>query len=108
MQTATGGGDVEAQAAMVRELGFDGVAWDLKDLAAMRRACEVRNGDLLSANAVVDVATLDGDTNATAIAPGAIPLANAADVHAPSQAARVPATAIGPKKANTKKSPRPM
>ena len=69
MQTATGGGDVEAQAAMVRELGFDGVAWDLKDLAAMRRACEVRNGDLLSANAVVDVATLDGDTNATAIAP---------------------------------------
>jgi sugar phosphate isomerase/epimerase len=55
MQTATGGGDIAAQVAMVRDLGFDGVAWDLNGLAEARAACEARDGDLYSAYAVLDL-----------------------------------------------------
>jgi sugar phosphate isomerase/epimerase/SAM-dependent methyltransferase len=55
MQTATGGGEVGAQVQMVRELGFDGLAWDLAHLAEVRLACEVRGGDLVSAYAVLDL-----------------------------------------------------
>lgn len=69
MQTATGGGDVEKLAAMVRELGFDGVAWDLRDLAAMRRACEQNDGDVLSANLVVQLGTGERFDLENAIAP---------------------------------------
>lgn len=55
MQTATGGGEVGAQAQMVRALGFDGLAWDLDHLAEVRLACEARGGDLVSAYAVLDL-----------------------------------------------------
>ena len=55
MQTATGGGDVGAQAQMVKELGFDGLAWDLDQLGAARTMCEARGGDLVSAYAVLDL-----------------------------------------------------
>lgn len=61
MQTATGrgrdGSSIDAQTELVRGLGFDGLAWDLADLAEARRACETRGGDLLSAYGVLDVGT---------------------------------------------------
>lgn len=55
MHTGTGGGSVDAQATLVRDLGFDGLAWDLDRLAEVRRACEARGGDVFSAYAVLDL-----------------------------------------------------
>lgn len=55
MQTATGGGEPDAQVQLVQELGFDGLAWDLDRLAAVREAVEARGGDLVSAYAVLDL-----------------------------------------------------
>ncbi len=55
MHTGTGGGTVDAQAALVRELGFDGLAWDLDRIAEVRRACEARGGDVFSAYGVLDL-----------------------------------------------------
>ena len=54
MHTGTGGGALDAQAELVHELGFAGLAWDLEQLAAARRACEQRGSDLVSAYAVLD------------------------------------------------------
>jgi sugar phosphate isomerase/epimerase/SAM-dependent methyltransferase len=51
MHTGTGGGPVAAQAGLVGELGFDGLACGLAELAAARRACEQRGLDLGSAYA---------------------------------------------------------
>lgn len=66
MQTATGrgrdGSSIDAQAELARGLGFDGLAWDLGDLAETRRACETRDGDLVSAYGVLDVGT-EGETD---------------------------------------------
>ncbi len=56
MHTGTGGGAADAQAALVRELGFDGIAGDLEHTAELRHACEARGGDLVSSYAVLDVA----------------------------------------------------
>jgi sugar phosphate isomerase/epimerase len=55
MHTGTGGGSPDAQAALVAELGFDGLAWGLEGLAAARFAAEQRGGDVISAYAVLDV-----------------------------------------------------
>src|SRR5690606_22189640 len=56
MHTATGGGSVAQQIALVHELGFDGVAWGMAELDAARHACEAVGGDLLSAYVVLDLA----------------------------------------------------
>ncbi|MBL8723158.1 MAG: methyltransferase domain-containing protein [Planctomycetes bacterium] len=53
MHTGTGGGPVADQASMVGELGFDGLAHGLDELAAARLACEQRGLDLGSAYAVL-------------------------------------------------------
>lgn len=79
MHTGTGGGPVEAQAELVRELGFDGLAWDLADLPAARRACEARGMDLASAYAVLTLpapgaAAADDDASARALAARLQPL----------------------------------
>ncbi|HEU4417659.1 MAG TPA: TIM barrel protein [Planctomycetota bacterium] len=55
MHTGTGRGTVDEQTAMVHELGFDGLAWDLDQVAEVRRACEARGDDLYSAYGVVDL-----------------------------------------------------
>jgi sugar phosphate isomerase/epimerase/SAM-dependent methyltransferase len=55
MHTGTGNGTVDEQAALVHELGFDGLAWDLDRLPEVRRACEARGGDLYAAYGVVDL-----------------------------------------------------
>ncbi len=55
MHTATGSGTVDERAALVRELAFDGLAWDLEDLPEVRRACEARGGDVFSAYGVLDL-----------------------------------------------------
>ena len=61
MHTGTGGGAIGAQADLVRELGFDGLAWDLADLPAARVACEERGMDVGSAYAVLRLPTLAAD-----------------------------------------------
>jgi sugar phosphate isomerase/epimerase len=55
MHTGTGPGTVDEQTALVHELGFDGLAWDLDRLPEVRRACEARGGDLYAAYGVVDL-----------------------------------------------------
>ncbi|HZN39290.1 MAG TPA: TIM barrel protein, partial [Planctomycetota bacterium] len=55
MHTGTGPGTVDEQIALVHELGFDGLAWDLDHLPEVRRACEERGGDLFSAYGVLDL-----------------------------------------------------
>ena len=65
MQTATGGGPLDDRTELVCELGFDGLAWDLDQLAGVRRACESRGTDLISAYAVLDL----GDGFAERLAP---------------------------------------
>lgn len=55
MHTATGSGTFAERVALAHELGFDGVAWDLDQLAEARRECEVRGGDLVSAYGVLDL-----------------------------------------------------
>jgi sugar phosphate isomerase/epimerase/SAM-dependent methyltransferase len=60
MQTATGGGEIGERAQLAREFGFDGLAWHLDHLAEVRRACEVRGGDLVSAYAVLDLGAGQG------------------------------------------------
>ena len=55
MHTGTGNGTVDERAALVHELGFDGLAWDLDRLPEVRRACEARGSDLYAAYGVVDL-----------------------------------------------------
>jgi sugar phosphate isomerase/epimerase/SAM-dependent methyltransferase len=69
MHTGTGGGAIDGQAALVAELGFDGLALGLDDLAAARLACEARGRDVASAYAVLTLPALAAD------APTAVPLA---------------------------------
>jgi sugar phosphate isomerase/epimerase/ubiquinone/menaquinone biosynthesis C-methylase UbiE len=54
MHTGTGGGSIDAQAALVSELGFEGIAWDIDRLPEVRRACESRGAELISAYAVLE------------------------------------------------------
>ena len=61
MHTGTGGGAIDAQSDLVRELGFDGLAWDLADLPAARVACEQRGMDVGSAYAVLRLPALAAD-----------------------------------------------
>ncbi|MBL8752808.1 MAG: methyltransferase domain-containing protein, partial [Planctomycetes bacterium] len=75
MHTGTGGGPVAAQAELVGELGFDGLAWGLEELAVARRACEGRGLDVASAYAVLTLPKLAADTDAAeALAPAVAPL----------------------------------
>lgn len=67
MHTGTGGGAVDAQADLVRELGFDGLAWDLADLPAARVACERRGMDVVSAYAVLRLPALAADAEPAAV-----------------------------------------
>lgn len=69
MHTGTGGGSIDAQAALVAELGFDGLAWGLEELAAARFAAERRGGDVISAYAVLDVDAVTPADNDAALAP---------------------------------------
>lgn len=62
MHTALGGGTVAQRVGLAHELEFDGVAWSLDRLTEVRRECEARGGDLLSAYAVLD---LDEDRTAS-------------------------------------------
>lgn len=57
MHTGTGDGAVDEQAAMVVELGFDGLAFGLDRLGDARAACERRGGDLFSAYGVLELPT---------------------------------------------------
>jgi sugar phosphate isomerase/epimerase/SAM-dependent methyltransferase len=66
MHTGTGGGPIDAQAALVTELGFDGLAWGRDGIAAARRACEERGGDLASAYAVLTLPDLGAAATPTA------------------------------------------
>ena len=66
MHTGTGEGPVEAQAELVGELGFDGLAWGLEDLAAARQACEARGLDVASAYVVLTLPKVAADGDATA------------------------------------------
>lgn len=66
MHTGTGGGPVAAQAELVGELGFDGLAWGLDDLAAARRACEQRGLDVASAYGVLTLPAIADDADAPA------------------------------------------
>jgi sugar phosphate isomerase/epimerase/SAM-dependent methyltransferase len=54
-------GTPEEQAALLAELGFDGVGWDLGDLRRARTAMEARGLDVLSAYAVLDVVAENPD-----------------------------------------------
>ncbi|MBK8095515.1 MAG: methyltransferase domain-containing protein [Planctomycetes bacterium] len=79
MHTGTGGGSIDDRAALVDELGFDGLAWDLADLPKVRLACERRGGDLYSAWGVLDLpatvesmAPLQAAMQAMAGGPGAL------------------------------------
>jgi len=56
MNTALGGGPIEARVQLADKIGFDGVAWGAKGLATVRTACEERGDDLWSAYFVLDVA----------------------------------------------------
>ncbi len=71
MHTGTGGGATDAQAALVQELGYDGLAYSIDDFAAARAACERRSLDAISGYAVLDLATArdDDDARAAALAP---------------------------------------
>ena len=60
MQTALAGDSLAARAALAAEIGFDGLAWDLDQLADARALCESAGGDLVSAYAVLDL-TQDAD-----------------------------------------------
>lgn len=81
MHTGTGGGAIDAQADLVRELGFDGLAWDLADLPTARIACEARGLDVGSAYAVLRLPALAADATTTtvdsALAPRLAPLREA-------------------------------
>lgn len=55
MQTIVGEGAVAERVARVHEALFDGVAWDLDRLPAMRRACEQNGLDVHSAYCVLDL-----------------------------------------------------
>jgi len=68
MHTGTGGGSPDAQATLVQELGYDGLACSIDDLAATRAACELRGGDAISAYATFDLANAKGDDEALASA----------------------------------------
>ena len=66
MNTGTRG-PLEEQAALLAELGFDGVGWDLAGLAQARSAFERRGLDVQSAYGVLDLrAVPDGDAAAAA------------------------------------------
>ncbi|MFN9276532.1 MAG: TIM barrel protein [Planctomycetota bacterium] len=70
MHTGFGSEPVAAQAALVAELGFDGLATGLDDLATARRACEEHGGDLASAYAVVTLPDVPATASPTlALAP---------------------------------------
>ena len=68
MHTGTGGGPPDAQAELVRELGYDGLACSIEDLPAARDACERRGLDAISGYAVLDLAQTVGDDDALAAA----------------------------------------
>jgi sugar phosphate isomerase/epimerase len=55
MHTGTGSAPLEQQAAMVRELGFDGMECPVDRTAETRRACEAAGIDLRAAYAVLDL-----------------------------------------------------
>lgn len=55
MHTGTGSATLEQQAAMVRELGFDGMECDVQRTAETRRACEAAGIDLRAAYAVLEL-----------------------------------------------------
>ena len=61
MHTGLGSGTMQEQAALVRELGFDGVAWDCGRLPEVRRVCEALGGDVYSAYAVLDLGADAGE-----------------------------------------------
>lgn len=69
MQTALGAGPAAARCELAHDVGFDGVAWDLEELGAARRAIEAMGGDLASAYVVLD---LDATTPALGPALAAI------------------------------------
>ncbi len=71
MHTGTGGGPTDAQATLVKELGYDGLAYSIEDLAAARDSCERSGLDAISGYAVLDLATTRGDATAfdNALAP---------------------------------------
>ncbi len=74
MHTATGGGSIDEQAALVGELGFDGLAWSLADLPVARAACERRGMDVASAYAVLTLPAAGADDDQTALAARLQPL----------------------------------
>jgi sugar phosphate isomerase/epimerase/SAM-dependent methyltransferase len=78
MQTGASTAQVAEQAALVAELGFDGLAWSSDDVAAARQACEAAGRDLASAYAVLALpaAAPDGDL-AAALTPRLAPLREA-------------------------------
>lgn len=55
MHTGTGSAPLEQQAAMVRDLGFDGMECPVERAAETRRACEAAGIDLRAAYAVLDL-----------------------------------------------------
>jgi len=55
MHTGTGTGAIPDQAAMVRELGFDGFCWDLERIPELRAASEARGLDVFAAYGVLDL-----------------------------------------------------
>lgn len=55
MHTGTGNAPLEQQAAMVRELGFDGMECPVERTAETRRACEAAGTDLRAAYGVLDL-----------------------------------------------------
>ena len=71
MHTGTAGGPTDAQATLVKELGYDGLAYSIEDLAAARDSCERSGLDAISGYAVLDLATTRGDATAfdNALAP---------------------------------------
>lgn len=66
MHTLAGRGPASEVAERTAEARFDGVAWDLEDLASVRRACEQKALDVHSAYFVLD---LGKDVDAAALAP---------------------------------------
>ena len=66
MNTGTRG-PLDEQAALLAELGFDGIGWDLAGLAPARSAFERRGLDVQSAYGVLDLRSVpDGDAAAAA------------------------------------------
>ena len=59
MHPAMRGADVERQAALAHELGFDGVSGELAELPALRLACERLDVDVFSAYAVLTLPAAD-------------------------------------------------